>query len=194
MNYRKIWEAAYGTIPKDEQGRSYEIHHIDGNRSNNSLENLACLSIKEHYEVHFEQGDYQAAALIAEKLNLTESERLNILDNIRKIMLSDKNPMKNLEIVKRFSENRKGMVLSKKHRENIGLSLKGKPKPVRSVEHLNKLKEANRKRSKTLLHVESGFTYKTRREAAEALNCTPGNIGYHLKAGNFKYLDKKLDI
>jgi hypothetical protein len=32
-NYRKIWENYYGLIPIDEKGRSYEIHHIDGNKN-----------------------------------------------------------------------------------------------------------------------------------------------------------------
>lgn len=68
--YRKIWEKAYGEIPTDEQGRKYEIHHIDGNRSNNKLSNLMCVSIEEHYRIHLEQGDYGAAFRIAERLNI----------------------------------------------------------------------------------------------------------------------------
>ena len=43
--YRKIYENHYGTIPKDENGRSYEIHHIDVNHSNNDLHNLKLVSI-----------------------------------------------------------------------------------------------------------------------------------------------------
>jgi hypothetical protein len=31
MKYRKVWEKINGPIPKDDLGRSYEIHHIDGN-------------------------------------------------------------------------------------------------------------------------------------------------------------------
>ena len=49
MNYRKLWEQNYGPIPKDETGRTYDIHHIDGNRKNNSLDNLICLSIEDHF-------------------------------------------------------------------------------------------------------------------------------------------------
>jgi hypothetical protein len=30
-NYRKIYENHNGIIPKDSDGRTYEIHHIDGN-------------------------------------------------------------------------------------------------------------------------------------------------------------------
>jgi hypothetical protein len=81
MSYRKIWSKSYGEIPKDEFGRSYEIHHIDGNRKNNSIENLLCVSIQEHFEIHKNQylknGDYKdlaAARYLAGKLNKTVNE------------------------------------------------------------------------------------------------------------------------
>lgn len=68
MNYRKIWQEANGSIPIDEQGRSYEIHHIDGNRNNNELSNLVCISIKEHYEIHKRQGDEAACHAIGVRM------------------------------------------------------------------------------------------------------------------------------
>jgi hypothetical protein len=55
--YRRIYEQVYGPIPVDADGRSFEIHHIDGNRSNNDISNLVALSIQEHYDVHWQQGD-----------------------------------------------------------------------------------------------------------------------------------------
>jgi hypothetical protein len=72
--YRKIYENHYGPIPKDEEGRSYEIHHIDGNHSNNSPTNLKCVTIKEHYDIHYSQGDYGACWLIAKKMRLSPTE------------------------------------------------------------------------------------------------------------------------
>lgn len=74
MNYRKIWESHYGPIPKDNQGRSYEIHHVDGNRNNNDISNLVCVSIEEHYKIHKEQKDYAAALFISAKLKLSQKE------------------------------------------------------------------------------------------------------------------------
>jgi len=68
--YRKIWKENFGTIPKDEFGRSYEIHHIDGNRNNNNITNLKCVSIQEHYDIHFSQGDYGACAKIAQRMKM----------------------------------------------------------------------------------------------------------------------------
>lgn len=72
--YRKIWEEANGPIPKDDQGRSYEIHHIDGNRNNNDLSNLMCVSIDEHIRIHTEQGELGAVQLITKRLNLSYDE------------------------------------------------------------------------------------------------------------------------
>ena len=56
-HYRKIYQNHVGPIPKDETGRTYEIHHIDGDRENNDPNNLLCVSIKEHYDIHETQGD-----------------------------------------------------------------------------------------------------------------------------------------
>jgi len=58
--YRKVYETFYGPIPKDQDGRSYDIHHIDGDKTNNSILNLVALSIQDHYDVHYIQGDYGA--------------------------------------------------------------------------------------------------------------------------------------
>jgi hypothetical protein len=82
MIYRKIWEKHFGKIPKDENGRSYEIHHIDGNKKNNSIENLKCISIDEHYKIHLNQKDYFSANLIASRMKLNPNEQLELNKNI----------------------------------------------------------------------------------------------------------------
>lgn len=68
--YIKIWKDAHGPIPKDEDGRTYEIHHIDGDATNNHLNNLMCVSIKEHYKIHLKQGDLLAARYIAMRMDV----------------------------------------------------------------------------------------------------------------------------
>lgn len=72
--YRKIYKQYYGEIPKDEDGRSYDIHHIDGDCTNNDPFNLVALSIKEHYELHKKQGDWGAAARIYSRINRDPKE------------------------------------------------------------------------------------------------------------------------
>lgn len=82
VNYRKIWEDTIGEIPVDESGRTYEIHHLDGDRENNLPYNLACVSIAEHYRIHFEQGDYYACASISKRMQLTEEQRKILSEKI----------------------------------------------------------------------------------------------------------------
>ncbi len=73
--YRKVYIRYYGPIPVDEAGRSYEIHHIDGNHSNNHPSNLKAVSIQEHYDIHLSQGDYGACLLISNRLNIDPKEK-----------------------------------------------------------------------------------------------------------------------
>ena len=73
-DYRKIYEQHYGEIPRDEDGRIYEIHHIDGNHKNDSPENLMAVTIQEHYDIHYSQEDWYACLLIAERMKLSPSE------------------------------------------------------------------------------------------------------------------------
>jgi hypothetical protein len=72
--YRKIYEAHYGPIPKDAQGRSYEIHHINSNHTDNCIENLKLVTIEEHYTIHKAQGDYVSAFMIAQRMTLSPKE------------------------------------------------------------------------------------------------------------------------
>ena len=49
--YQRIWEEHNNKkIPK-----GYHIHHIDGNRNNNTPKNLLCVSAKEHYLIHLKE-------------------------------------------------------------------------------------------------------------------------------------------
>lgn len=99
--YRKIWVAAYGEIPKDAEGRSYEIHHVNGDRTDNRLENLQCVSIQEHFDIHYAAGEYKACALIAGRMNkpvlkremsalakkkMSDAQRLKVLDGTHHLL------------------------------------------------------------------------------------------------------------
>lgn len=83
--YIKIWKKYYGEIPKDTIGRTYEIHHIDGNHNNNDINNLKCVTIEEHYKIHYENGDYGACVMIAKRMKLP-------IDYISKIQTGIKRP------------------------------------------------------------------------------------------------------
>jgi hypothetical protein len=72
--YRKIYEGYFGPIPVDDNGRTYEIHHIDGDHCNNTPTNLKAVTIKEHYDIHYSQEDYVSCSLISLRMNLSPEE------------------------------------------------------------------------------------------------------------------------
>jgi hypothetical protein len=77
-NYRKIYESHTGIIPKEPNGRTYEIHHIDGNHSNNNPSNLRAVTLQEHYDIHYDQGDWYACWKIGAKMKLSPEEISNL--------------------------------------------------------------------------------------------------------------------
>ena len=81
--YRKIWESHFGPIPRDEDGRSYEIHHIDGNHDNYDITNLKLVSIQEHYDIHYDQGDWGACLLISERAKIPPEERSRLAKELQ---------------------------------------------------------------------------------------------------------------
>jgi hypothetical protein len=73
--YIKIYKQHYGEIPRDSQGRSYDIHHIDGDYTNNEISNLVALSIEEHYNLHKAQEDWGAVFALAKRLDVSQQEK-----------------------------------------------------------------------------------------------------------------------
>lgn len=91
MQYRKKWELINGPIPKDEFNRTYEIHHIDGNRKNNDITNLKCLSLQEHYDLHLQQGDFAAAFRIGQRMKICPVQKSKLMSLSNKKRLASKN-------------------------------------------------------------------------------------------------------
>jgi hypothetical protein len=77
-NYKKLWIKYNGPIPKESNGRSYEIHHINGDHSDNRLENLECIPIAIHYQRHYDRGDWGACVMIAKRMNMPPTFISNI--------------------------------------------------------------------------------------------------------------------
>lgn len=76
-NYRKIYENHHGPIPREGNGRSFEIHHRDGNHSNNDPNNLVALTLQEHYDIHYAQGDYSACLLMKHQRMVKTPEEIS---------------------------------------------------------------------------------------------------------------------
>lgn len=85
--YRKIYENHYGPVPRDNEGKKFHIHHIDGDRTNNHPDNLVAVSIYEHYNIHYSQGDWGACLKLARLMNLSNTQltELAIKSNERQI-------------------------------------------------------------------------------------------------------------
>ena len=45
--HRYVWEKEVGAIPK-----GYHVHHIDGNKANNAIENLSIMTARGHQRLH----------------------------------------------------------------------------------------------------------------------------------------------
>jgi len=73
-NYRKIYEQYHGPIPKDQDGRTYDIHHVDGDHNNNSPDNLIAVSIQKHHDIHQSQGDWGACSAIIMRMKISPDE------------------------------------------------------------------------------------------------------------------------
>lgn len=75
MDHRKIYESHYGAIPIDEFGRTNDIHHLDGDHSNNSPKNLRAVTILEHYDIHYAQEDWGACQAMAMRMKISPEEK-----------------------------------------------------------------------------------------------------------------------
>lgn len=85
--YNKIWMKHHGPIPYDNEGRIYDIHHIDGNHNNNAINNLMAISLKDHYDIHYNQGDYAACLIMSARMKITpkEKSRLASISNKKRV-------------------------------------------------------------------------------------------------------------
>lgn len=102
-DYRKSYENYYGPIPKDIAGRTFEIHHIDGNHQNNDPVNLVALSIQEHYDIHYAQGDFGACAQIFARMNKTPQEISKEASRLQRLLVNQgKHQFQSDEFVEKY--------------------------------------------------------------------------------------------
>jgi hypothetical protein len=142
-NYRKIYEQHYGPIPKDSDGRTYEIHHIDGDRNNNDPSNLLCISIQEHYDIHYQQGDWAACLVMAGRMKISPQ---------LKSELSRKAQLNLVEQGIHPSSRRTSSDFTPEWRANISAAKKGKQTwnkgILRTEEEKTKMREGHSKRER----------------------------------------------
>lgn len=62
--HRAIWAAEYGPIPV-----GHHIHHADGNASNNAIDNMECVTPKQHAAEHWTAERAAAAVAVLVRVN-----------------------------------------------------------------------------------------------------------------------------
>lgn len=103
---RNFYIKIFGEIPRDSQGRKYEIHHLDGDPNNNKIDNLTAISIEDHFNLHFTQGDWGSCYAIAIRMKKTPEEiselaRLNAFKRIEEGTHPWKDSKKQREVQKK---------------------------------------------------------------------------------------------
>ena len=115
------------------------VHHCDGNRQNNCLENLECLTLEEHTSLHYHQimngvvrgldGKFQPKGFVSSKFGLTRSHVLDAGQDITSaanlILYGNTSALVSTETYVAIPRNYVGLIwarsgLSAKHHIEIG--------------------------------------------------------------------------
>jgi hypothetical protein len=174
MHYRRIWENANGPIPREKDGRSYEIHHIDGDSSNNGLNNLKCVTAEEHYEIHKRQGDLRAAWAIKQRLRLSVQELEDLKRDYVKVPVSK-------ETKRKMSEAKKGKKHSEEARKNMSKAQKGKKLSEETKRKLSEAKTGKKRESLSEEHKKRISKFQKERKRKSHTEETRNRISESLK-------------
>lgn len=189
----KIWKQHYGSIPKDNNGRSYDIHHIDGDPNNNDISNLKAVSIQEHYEIHRDQGDYGAAFMIAKRMkvkpsDISETARLGTLQRVKAGTHNFQDPN-----FPRSLDHNKGMVVALDTRTNRTVRV-----TKEEFDNSEYLVGSNTGRKQKNIHNNRGWnigkTWKQKEKRSNVVTCphcnksgdASGLIRWHFERCKFK--------
>ena len=80
MNYREFYEDQTGVKIK----KGFEIHHIDQNRKNNSIENLIAIPKKLHRQFHKYYDEWNMCILSKKQVPLSTSISVDFYEGITK--------------------------------------------------------------------------------------------------------------
>jgi len=180
--YRRIYLKHHSFIPKDNLGRVYDIHHIDGNKKNNNINNLIALSIQEHYDIHLKQNDWGACLALAKRMKLD----YKILSELSS--KTNKGKIRSEETKQKISKKNKGRVQSKDEKQYRSFVMTGKPKKRKGNEkpHLSKYKP--------VYCNELNLTFISLQEASIKLNLNSRTIGNQISglSKSVKYNKQKI--
>lgn len=181
-NYRKIWEDKNGPIPHDSTGRRMEIHHIDGNRENSAIENLQLLSITEHYDIHYKQGDWGACQSIINRMIVSPDEKSRICSELATKRVREgthhfQDPVFIKKDSERKSKNRRGenhpLFGKKMTKETTDKQSRSHRKLVeQGIHHLQRQEHKDRMREKSIKELSEGTHVFQQQNTREKINET----------------------
>ena len=120
--HRKIYEKYIGKIPE-----GYQIHHINEDKLDNSLENIVCLSCSEHRKVHMtgEKNPMYGKHLSDEakkKISMANTGLVRSEEAKMKVSRANKGRTMSKEFCEAMSLRKKGMKFSDKWKQNLSKS------------------------------------------------------------------------
>jgi hypothetical protein len=202
MSYRKVWEMHYGKIPKGIGGRSLEVHHINGDHSDNRIENLKLVTIKEHYDIHYSQGDYAACHLIAKRMCSDPKELSAIVSGLNKKRIGSLNPFygkthteETKKILKQKSSGENNYWYGKKRPEHglkVSQSLTGKLKTEEHKKALSNSKKgkASKKYSWVVQHGQTQITVVNLKQFCRDINFSYSKFYHGIEHAGYKLIGR----
>ena len=77
--HRIVWESNFGTIPD-----GFQIHHKDGNKLNNNINNLELIKRGEHQKIHALENNLGKDRKGISPINKTKNDTINKIKLLRK--------------------------------------------------------------------------------------------------------------
>lgn len=178
--HKQIWKNYNGKIPKDELGRPYDVHHINGNRKDNRIENLQCLSMRDHYELHMSKGDWADAYRVAKRLGLMIDEPIDLLSWTNKKRLEKGTHPFQMERVRKKA--------AVKVKERVDKGIQGLQDVV-NLQQAHRAKSEKYSSSDLSLHIKKGWeTYRENNPGNERVQ--KGLEVAHMKIRGTKWYHK----
>ena len=120
--HRKIYEKYIGKIPEGHQ-----IHHLNEDKLDNSLENLICISCSEHRKLHMigDKNPMYGKHLSDEakkKISIANKGRVRSEESKMKVSLANKGRTMSKEFCEAMSLRKKGIKFSDNWKQNLSKS------------------------------------------------------------------------
>ena len=167
MKKKRKYGPNYRALKKEWNPKGFDIHHIDGDKNNDSLENLQIVTPEEHWQIHFNQLEE------ARKIGCEESIRFNAMScNGLNAMHRLKRPVRGYTFSKEHIENIRNKVVSDETRRRISKNhhdVSGENNPNYGKHWSDEWKlNQSIKKGAPVLNTSTGIWYHSSKDAYES--------------------------